>query len=291
MRSSLLTGASMFGSPSAAAPPIARRLLAPHLQPAADRRTQSLCQYQGKVLLVVNTASKCGYTPQYEGLEALYRKYKDRGLVVLGFPSNDFGGQEPGTNKEIAEFCRTTYGVQFPLYEKTTVTELGAQSAVPRPRARDRPEAEVELPQVPGRPQRQRGRELRERRRAAIARARRADRIASRTLARESARPAETPYLDLRALTKAPAAAGWRVPGARVRSDRRTPCRRRAFRRATVRGSAARARFARQARARARPRFGIRDTSSTPSRLRARRRRRRASTAASTVFFFQLIGL
>ena len=88
-------------------------------------QSQSLCQYQGKVLLIVNVASKCGYTPQYEGLEALYRKYKDRGLVVIGFPSNEFGGQEPGTNKEIAEFCRTTYGVQFPLYEKTTVTGVG----------------------------------------------------------------------------------------------------------------------------------------------------------------------
>lgn len=88
--------------------------------------SQSLCRYQGKVLLVVNTASKCGYTPQYEGLEALYRKYKDRGLVVIGFPSNDFGGQEPGSNKQIAEFCRTTYGVQFPLYEKTTVKDLAS---------------------------------------------------------------------------------------------------------------------------------------------------------------------
>ena len=88
-------------------------------------QSQSLCQYQGKVLLIVNVASKCGYTPQYEGLEALYRKYKDRGLVVIGFPSNEFGGQEPGSNKEIAEFCRTTYGVQFPLYEKTTVTGVG----------------------------------------------------------------------------------------------------------------------------------------------------------------------
>ena len=90
--------------------------------------TQSLCRYQGKVLLIVNTASFCGYTSQYEGLEALYRKYKDRGLVVVGFPSNDFGAQEPGTNKEIAEFCRTTYGVQFPLYEKTTVTNLSSNA-------------------------------------------------------------------------------------------------------------------------------------------------------------------
>ena len=88
-------------------------------------KAQSLCQFQGKVLLVVNTASKCGYTPQYEGLEALYRKYKDRGLVVIGFPSNEFGAQEPGSNKAIAEFCRTTYGVEFPMFEKTTVTELG----------------------------------------------------------------------------------------------------------------------------------------------------------------------
>ncbi len=84
-------------------------------------QTQSLCDYRGKVVLVVNTASYCGYTYQYEGLEALYRKYKDRGLVVVGFPSNDFGGQEPGTNKEIAEFCRSTYGVEFPMFEKSSV--------------------------------------------------------------------------------------------------------------------------------------------------------------------------
>lgn len=83
---------------------------------------QSLCRYQGSVLLIVNTASYCGYTKQYEALEALYRKYKDRGLVVVGFPSNDFS-QEPGTNKDIAEFCRTTYGVQFPLYEKGSVAQ------------------------------------------------------------------------------------------------------------------------------------------------------------------------
>ena len=85
---------------------------------------QSLCRYHGNVVLVVNTASHCGYTNQYEGLEALYRKYHDRGLVVVGFPSNDFGGQEPGTNKEIAEFCRTNFGIQFPLYEKSSVTKL-----------------------------------------------------------------------------------------------------------------------------------------------------------------------
>jgi glutathione peroxidase len=89
-------------------------------------KPESLCQYRGKVLLIVNTASYCGYTHQYEGLEALYRKYKDRGLVVLGFPTNDFGEQEPGTNKEIAEFCRLTYGVEFPMFEKTTVKSLAA---------------------------------------------------------------------------------------------------------------------------------------------------------------------
>jgi glutathione peroxidase len=87
-------------------------------------KSETLCQYRGKVLLIVNTASYCGYTHQYEGLEALYRKYKDRGLVVLGFPSNDFGSQEPGNNQEIAEFCRLTYGVQFPMFEKSSVTSL-----------------------------------------------------------------------------------------------------------------------------------------------------------------------
>jgi glutathione peroxidase len=85
---------------------------------------QSLCQYAGKVVLIVNTASYCGYTSQYEGLEALYRKYRDRGFVVLGFPSNDFGAQEPGTNKEVAEFCRSTYGVEFPMFEKSSVARL-----------------------------------------------------------------------------------------------------------------------------------------------------------------------
>jgi glutathione peroxidase len=80
---------------------------------------QSLCEYAGKVVLVVNTASQCGYTPQYDGLEALYRKYRGRGLVVLGFPMNDFGGQEPGSNKEIADFCVNQYAIDFPMFAKT----------------------------------------------------------------------------------------------------------------------------------------------------------------------------
>jgi len=89
-------------------------------------KPQSLCEYEGKVVLVVNTASQCGYTPQYEGLETLYRKYKTRGLVVLGFPSNDFGAQEPGSNKEIAAFCVNQYAVEFPMFGKSSVR--GAQA-------------------------------------------------------------------------------------------------------------------------------------------------------------------
>ena len=81
----------------------------------------SLAEYKGKVVLVVNVASKCGLTPQYEGLEALYRKYRDQGLVIAGFPANDFAGQEPGTNEEIQSFCTTNFGVDFPMYDKITV--------------------------------------------------------------------------------------------------------------------------------------------------------------------------
>jgi glutathione peroxidase len=88
-----------------------------------DDKPEPICRYRGKVLLVVNTASECGYTPQYEGLEKLYRRYKDKGLVVLGFPSNDFGGQEPGSNKEIAKFCEANYGVSFPMFGKTSVAK------------------------------------------------------------------------------------------------------------------------------------------------------------------------
>jgi glutathione peroxidase len=82
---------------------------------------RSLCEFAGKVVLVVNTASQCGYTPQYEGLEALHRKYRDRGFVVLGFPANDFGSQEPGSNKEIAAFCTNQYAIEFPMFAKTVV--------------------------------------------------------------------------------------------------------------------------------------------------------------------------
>ena len=84
-------------------------------------KPQSLCDYSGKVVLVVNTASQCGYTPQYDGLEALYRRYKARGLMVLGFPMNDFGAQEPGANKEIAEFCVNQYAIDFPMFAKTSL--------------------------------------------------------------------------------------------------------------------------------------------------------------------------
>ncbi|KQW90047.1 glutathione peroxidase [Massilia sp. Root418] len=91
-----------------------------------DEAPQDLCQYAGKVILVVNTASYCGYTKQYEGLEALYGKYSAKGLVVLGFPSNDFGKQEPGSAKEIADLCYNTYGVKFPMFAKTVVSGSAA---------------------------------------------------------------------------------------------------------------------------------------------------------------------
>ena len=90
-----------------------------------DDAPQDLCQYAGHVVLVVNTASYCGYTYQYEGLEALYAKYRDKGLTVLGFPSNDFE-QEPGNSKQIAAFCYNTYGVKFPMFSKTAVVGPGA---------------------------------------------------------------------------------------------------------------------------------------------------------------------
>jgi glutathione peroxidase len=120
----LVTGlfAALPVAASASCPPLLNHSF-PALQ---DQKPQSLCQWQGKVLLVVNTASYCGFTSQYDGLEKLYARLKARGLVVVGFPSNDFGEQEPGSNQEIAEFCRLTYGVQFPMFAKATVVGKNA---------------------------------------------------------------------------------------------------------------------------------------------------------------------
>jgi glutathione peroxidase len=86
-----------------------------------DEQPQQLCQFAGRVVLVVNTASFCGFTPQYRSLETLYDRYRERGFVVLGFPSNDFGAQEPGDNRQIADFCENTFGVRFPMFAKTRV--------------------------------------------------------------------------------------------------------------------------------------------------------------------------
>lgn len=93
----------------------------------SDESINLKAEYAGKVVLIVNTASKCAFTGQYEGLEALYAKYRERGLVVLGFPSNDFGAQEPGSEQQIQDFCRLTYGVKFPMFAKTRVRKGGAE--------------------------------------------------------------------------------------------------------------------------------------------------------------------
>lgn len=119
-RALILAGA-MFAAAVFAAPENCAPLL-DHAFPALlTGKPQSLCQYSGKVVLVVNTASACAFTPQYESLEAVYKRYAARGLVVIGFPSNDFGAQEPGSNKEVAEFCQLNYGVSFPMFEKSSV--------------------------------------------------------------------------------------------------------------------------------------------------------------------------
>ena len=118
-----LGSASVQAAEPAASCPALLQHSFPRLQ---DEKPQSLCQYSGKVLLVVNTASYCGFTGQYEGLEQLHARYRDKGLVVLGFPSNDFA-QESGNNQQIAEFCSNTYGVKFPMFAKSSVT--GAQAS------------------------------------------------------------------------------------------------------------------------------------------------------------------
>ena len=93
---------------------------------AIDGQRVKLSQYAGKVMLIVNTASACGFTPQFRGLEKLWERYKDKGLVVLGFPSNEFGGQDPGSNDEIASFCQINYGVDFPMMAKIRVNGSAA---------------------------------------------------------------------------------------------------------------------------------------------------------------------
>lgn len=103
-----------------ACPPVLNHAIAP----LTGGKPQSLCQYEGRVVLVVNTASECGYTGQYDGLQALHKKYAARGLVVLGFPSNAFGGQEPGSNKKIGEFCQANFGVTFPVFAKVEAIPL-----------------------------------------------------------------------------------------------------------------------------------------------------------------------
>ena len=134
MRLFLISLVLLTGNAMAACPALLDRKM-----DTIHEHTQSLCEYAGKVVLVVNTASQCGYTPQYDGLEALYRRYRERGLVVLGFPSNDFGGQEPGSNKEIETFCVNQYAIDFPMFAKTELkrnplyTDLAkATGAAPR---------------------------------------------------------------------------------------------------------------------------------------------------------------
>lgn len=112
----------------AAAPMSCPAILQHRFARLQDEKPQDLCQYSGKLILVVNTASYCGFTKQYEGLERIFAKYRGRGFVVLGFPSNDFGQQEPGSSKEIADFCFNTYGVQFPMFMKSSVKGKEANS-------------------------------------------------------------------------------------------------------------------------------------------------------------------
>lgn len=117
----LIGSAIMWPFPSPAADAQTGSAYDFHFSTLIGNRPLPLAQYRGKVLLIVNTASKCGFTPQYQGLQALYDAYRARGLVIVGVPSNDFGGQEPGTNETIAHFCQVDYGVAFPMTAKVRV--------------------------------------------------------------------------------------------------------------------------------------------------------------------------
>lgn len=121
MRSIAVFGFSMMALFSAGAHAQSGAYVLDYSMNRIDSSVQDLAQYKGKVVLMVNVASRCGLTPQYEQLEAIYREYKDDGLVILGFPANNFGGQEPGTNAEIQEFCSENYEVSFPMFEKISV--------------------------------------------------------------------------------------------------------------------------------------------------------------------------
>ena len=123
-----ILGVLLSTSAAAVSTPACKGMLDHSFPALLTGKPQSLCDYAGKVVLVVNTASQCGYTPQYEGLEALYKRYQARGLVIIGFPSNDFGGQEPGSNKDVAQFCQMNYGVSFPMFEKTAVSGARANA-------------------------------------------------------------------------------------------------------------------------------------------------------------------
>jgi glutathione peroxidase len=117
---------SVYAQPNPPAAPACPALWNKTFKRLQDDAPQNLCQYTGKVVLVVNTASYCGFTSQYEGLEKLHAEWQAKGLQVLGFPSNDFGQQEPGNSKQIADFCFNTYGVKFPMFEKSVVAGTGA---------------------------------------------------------------------------------------------------------------------------------------------------------------------
>ncbi len=147
--------------------------------PSIDGKPLPLANFKGKVVLVVNVASRCGFTPQYSALESTYEKFKDQGFVILGFPANNFGSQEPGTNQEIKTFCQTKYSVTFPMYAKVSVkgddqTPLYKYLTTQANPARRR-RHQMEFHEVSGGPQRQRGQALRARRHPRLARSNRRD--------------------------------------------------------------------------------------------------------------------